>query len=85
MRPCLCQQRQPAKPRQAGRGHSGDSGLLLDAELCVIGRKDDTIIVAGKNMYPQDIEEVAYGHDAVTAAPSPLGSSTPSWGLRACS
>jgi fatty-acyl-CoA synthase len=41
---------------------SGDLGFLLHGELFVIGRKKDLIIVGGKNIYPQDIEEIVCGH-----------------------
>src|SRR5918993_1341838 len=44
---------------------SGDLGFLLDNELYVIGRKKDLIIVAGKNIYPQDVEEIVSGHPAI--------------------
>jgi len=37
--------------------YSGDYGFKLDGELYVIGRKKDIIIVAGKNIYPEDIED----------------------------
>ena len=30
----------------------------MDSECYVIGRKDNLIIVAGKNIYPEDIEDV---------------------------
>lgn len=43
--------------------HSGDYGFLMDGECYVIGRKKDVIIVAGKNVYPEDIE------DAVSRVP----------------
>jgi acyl-CoA synthetase (AMP-forming)/AMP-acid ligase II len=36
---------------------SGDYGFCLDGELFVIGRKKDIIILAGKNIYPEDIED----------------------------
>jgi acyl-CoA synthetase (AMP-forming)/AMP-acid ligase II len=36
---------------------SGDYGFQQDGELYVIGRKKDIIIVAGKNIYPEDIED----------------------------
>jgi acyl-CoA synthetase (AMP-forming)/AMP-acid ligase II len=44
---------------------SGDLGFLLDRELYVTGRKKDLIIVGGKNIYPQDVEEIAFGHPAI--------------------
>jgi len=37
---------------------SGDIGFELDGEYFIIGRKKDTIISAGKNVYPEDIEDV---------------------------
>ncbi len=50
------------KALKAGRYHTGDIGFLLGEDLFVIGRKDDTIIVGGRNLYPQDIEEIAFAH-----------------------
>ncbi|WP_337866672.1 hypothetical protein [Ignavibacterium sp.] len=38
--------------------YSGDYGFIYDNELFVIGRKKDIIIVAGKNIYPEDIEDM---------------------------
>jgi len=40
---------------------SGDFGYLAGGELFVTGRKKDLIIVAGKNVYPQDLEFIADG------------------------
>jgi fatty acid CoA ligase FadD32 len=37
--------------------HTGDLGTLLDGELFVTGRLKDLLIVAGRNHYPQDVEE----------------------------
>jgi acyl-CoA synthetase (AMP-forming)/AMP-acid ligase II len=37
---------------------SGDLGFLWEGEYYVIGRQKDIIIVAGKNLYPEDIEDV---------------------------
>lgn len=37
---------------------TGDMGYLAAAELYITGRKKDLIIVGGKNVYPQDIENL---------------------------
>jgi len=44
---------------------SGDLGFYLDGELYVTGRKRDLIIVGGKNIYPQDVEEIAGSHPKI--------------------
>lgn len=44
---------------------TGDLGFILEDEVFVIGRKKDLIIVGGKNIYPQDVEEIVYGHQAI--------------------
>ncbi len=38
---------------------TGDLGFLSAGELYVTGRKKDLIIVGGRNLYPQDVEEEA--------------------------
>jgi acyl-CoA synthetase (AMP-forming)/AMP-acid ligase II len=58
--------RDPATTGEALQGgwyHSGDLGYLADGHLFITGRKKDLIIIAGKNLYPQDIER------AVSAVP----------------
>jgi acyl-CoA synthetase (AMP-forming)/AMP-acid ligase II len=39
---------------------TGDLGFLHQGEIYVIGRKKDLIIVGGKNIFPQDLENLAY-------------------------
>jgi fatty-acyl-CoA synthase len=46
---------------------TGDLGLMWQRELFVLGRQDDMIIVAGKNLYPQDVEEIVFDHPEVHA------------------
>ncbi|MEJ2082899.1 MAG: AMP-binding protein [Acidobacteriota bacterium] len=50
-----------------GAYYSGDFGFLHEGELYVMGRKKDIIIVAGKNIYPEDIEDVVSQLDGVLA------------------
>lgn len=44
---------------------SGDHGFRREGEVYVIGRKKDLIIVAGKNLYPEDIEDVVGAVDGI--------------------
>ena len=37
--------------------YTGDIGFIYENEVYVIGRKKDIIIFAGKNLYPEDIED----------------------------
>jgi len=53
------------KALKAGWYCSGDLGFRLGEELFVVGRKKDLIIVAGENIYPQDVEEIVSSHAAV--------------------
>lgn len=39
---------------------TGDYGYLVDGQLYITGRKKDLIIVGGKNIYPVDLELLAY-------------------------
>ncbi len=39
---------------------TGDYGYTLGGEVFVAGRKKDMIIIGGKNVYPQDLETLAY-------------------------
>ncbi|MBM3836651.1 MAG: AMP-binding protein [Verrucomicrobia bacterium] len=60
---CLLKEycRNPEATRTAFRDGwylTGDLGFLWEEELYVTGRKKDLIIIAGRNFYPQDIEEI---------------------------
>ncbi len=44
---------------------TGDRGFVWQGEVYVLGRAEDTIIIAGKNVHPQDIEEVVDQVDGV--------------------
>jgi fatty-acyl-CoA synthase len=44
---------------------TGDLGFLRHGELYVIGRKHDLIVAAGKNFYPQDIEDIVCRHPCI--------------------
>lgn len=47
-----------ASAMQDGWYFTGDLGYIADGELYITGRKKDLIIVGGKNIYPQDIENL---------------------------
>ncbi|MEU2712218.1 fatty acyl-AMP ligase [Streptomyces sp. NPDC007205] len=44
------------KDGEGGYLRTGDLGALVDGRLCVTGRIKDVIVVAGRNLYPQDLE-----------------------------
>lgn len=47
---------------------TGDLGMLLDGELYVTGRIKETMVIRGRNIYPQDIEyEVRRHHPALSS------------------
>ncbi len=45
--------------------YTGDLGYVADGDVFVLGRKKDMIIVAGKNIYPQDIEDIVSSIEGV--------------------
>ncbi|MCB2017159.1 MAG: amino acid adenylation domain-containing protein [Hydrogenophaga sp.] len=48
---------------------TGDLGFLFDGELYVTGRSKDLILVNGRNIYPQDLEQTAQeAHSAIRPA-----------------
>jgi len=58
----------PEDTRQSLRSNqyfTGDYGFTLGGEWFVIGRKKDIIIVAGKNLYPEDVEDALLGVQGV--------------------
>jgi fatty-acyl-CoA synthase len=50
---------------QHGWYRTGDLGFVLRDELFVVGRRKDLLIIAGENIYPQDIEELVCAHPAI--------------------
>jgi fatty-acyl-CoA synthase len=44
---------------------TGDLGFFHAAELFVVGRKKDLLIVGGENIYPQDVEEIVSAHPVI--------------------
>lgn len=46
---------------------TGDEGYLVDGRVVVCGRRKDVIILAGRNLYPTDIERTAEQADGVRA------------------
>lgn len=58
-----------AKTIQGGWLYTGDFGRFdEDGYVYIVDRKNDMIISGGKNIYPREIEEVLYRHDAVLEA-----------------
>jgi long-chain acyl-CoA synthetase len=64
--------KRPDATQEALRGgwfHSGDIGVRdADGAYSIVDRKKDMIIRGGFNVYPREIEEVLYAHDAVIEA-----------------
>jgi acyl-CoA synthetase (AMP-forming)/AMP-acid ligase II len=58
-----------AKTIQEGWLYTGDFGKFDDERyVYIVDRKHDMIISGGKNIYPREIEEVIYTHEAVLEA-----------------
>ena len=45
--------------------YSGDYGFIDGGECFVVGRKKDIVIIAGKNIYPEDVEDLVGNIDGV--------------------
>jgi long-chain acyl-CoA synthetase len=73
----------PKKTAEAWNGSTftvGDLGYLdADGYLFLTGRKHDTIITGGVNVYPQEVEAVLESHPAVKEA-MVYGAPHPEWG-----
>ena len=54
-----------ARAMMDGWYRSGDLGFFYREELFVVGRKKDLLIIGGENIYPQDVEEIVFGHPAI--------------------
>jgi fatty-acyl-CoA synthase len=56
-------------PTQDAEGwlDTGDEGYLVEGEVVICGRRKDVIIMAGRNIYPMDIERAASQVDGVRA------------------
>ena len=49
--------------------HTGDMGYYDEKGfIYIVDRKKDMIITGGENVYPREVEEVLYGHPAVSEA-----------------
>ncbi len=58
-----------AETMRQGWFHSGDVGLRdADGSYFIVDRKKDMIIRGGFNVYPREVEEVLYAHDAIVEA-----------------
>ena len=58
-----------AEALRGGWFHSGDIGIRdEDGAYRIVDRKKDMILRGGFNVYPREVEEVLYGHDAVVEA-----------------
>jgi long-chain acyl-CoA synthetase len=64
--------KQPEATKEAMRGgwfHSGDIGVRdADGAFTIVDRKKDMILRGGFNVYPREVEEVLYAHEAVVEA-----------------
>ena len=69
-----------AKTLRDGWLYTGDFGRFDDhGYVYIVDRKNDTIISGGKNIYPREIEELLYEHDAVLEA-AVIGVPDEHWG-----
>jgi fatty-acyl-CoA synthase len=65
-----------------GLMNTGDLGHLdREGRLFIEGREDDMIVSGGENVFPQEVEDVLRGHDAVTDV-AVVGVEDPEFGQR---
>jgi len=58
-----------AEALRGGWFHSGDIGVRdSDGAYTIVDRKKDMILRGGFNVYPREVEEVLYGHEAIVEA-----------------
>ena len=58
-----------AEALRGGWFHSGDIGVRdSDGAYTIVDRKKDMILRGGFNVYPREVEEVLYAHDAIIEA-----------------
>jgi long-chain acyl-CoA synthetase len=58
-----------AEALRGGWFHSGDIGIRdADGSYRIVDRKKDMILRGGFNVYPREVEEVLYGHEAILEA-----------------
>jgi len=80
MKGYLNQPDESAKVLRGGWLHSGDVGRLdEDGYLYIVDRIKDLIISGGLNVYPREVEEVLFGHEAVEEC-AVIGRPDPEWG-----
>ena len=87
--PCVMREywNRPAATEQSLRAadgttwyYTGDLGYRDDdGYLYVVDRKDDLIVSGGENIYPAEVEDVLFGHEAVTEA-AVVGEPNDEWG-----
>jgi fatty-acyl-CoA synthase len=64
--------------------HTGDQAVMMDdGYVKIVGRIKDMVIRGGENVYPREIEEYLYKHDAVQDV-QVIGVPDPKYGEEVC-
>jgi len=75
---------QTAQALRNGWLHTGDLGTVDgDGYIYIVDRKKDMIISGGENIYPKEVENVLYSHEAVLEA-AVIGVPDELWGENVC-